>query len=126
MAGDEGRVPGKVETGLGLEDPHHGKAHGHQGGLGVGRECQIVGRTLPDDGRELLGQRFVDLVEHGPGLRKGFGERLAHPDGLTALPRKDKRALHASSSRKRGGTRIEGRMCQADAQPGHREMQING
>src|SRR3546814_4211532 len=37
----------------------------------------------------MLAERFVDLLKHLAGHRRGIGERLAHADRLTALPRKD-------------------------------------
>ena len=43
-------------------------------------------------------ERLVDLVEHGLGLRKGIGERLAHADRLAALARKNECARHQDGS----------------------------
>ena len=56
--------------------------------------CLDNGGAVPHDGRELLGQGLVHLVEDRPDLREGFGKGLAHPDRLTSLPGEDECALH--------------------------------
>ena len=94
MAGDEGGVALQVEAGLGLQHAHGRQADGHEGRLGVRGEGELLGRPLPDEARQLLRQGRVHLVEDGPGLRKGLGQRLAHADGLAALARKDECARH--------------------------------
>ncbi len=111
MAGDERRVAMQIESRLGLEHAHGGEADRHQGRLRVGRQGQFVGRALQHHARQLLRQRVVHLLEHRPRLRKSLGERLAHADGLAALPRKDERARHADpvATKTRGPCTRQGR-----------------
>ncbi len=108
IAGEgQGGVAGFAKGGavVRLEDADGGKAHGHEGGLGVGRQGQLVRRPLPHQGGELLRQRGIDLLEHRPCLREGLGEGLAHADRLAALPRKDESLPHTPRSPpRRGGT----------------------
>ena len=45
--------------------------------------------------RQLLRQRVVDFLEDFARGRERIGQRLAHADGLAALPRKNECARHA-------------------------------
>ena len=94
MAGHEGGIALEIEPGLGLQHADRREADRHQGRLGVGRQGQVLGRPLPHEGGELLGEGLVHLVENGPGLREGIGQGLAHADRLAALPGKNECARH--------------------------------
>ena len=88
MAGDECGVTLQIDPGLGLQHAHGRERHRHQRGLRILGQRQAVARSLPDDRRQLLAERGIDLVEHRPGRRERIRQRLAHADGLAALPRK--------------------------------------
>ena len=94
MAGDELRVARQIHAGFGFQDPHGRQRDRDQGRLRVLGEHHPFRRPLPHDGAEPVAERRVDLVEHLPGRGKGLGERLAHADGLAALPRKHERDRH--------------------------------
>ena len=94
------RADGKA--GLGLQHAQGGDRDRHQGRLGIFGELEGFGRAIPDDGRQLLAERGIDLVEYGPRGRKGVRQGLAHADGLGTLPRKceccrHRRSPHAES-----------------------------
>jgi hypothetical protein len=84
----------QVETGLGLQNPDRGKAHGHERRLGVGGERQILRRAFPHDRGQLLGEGLVHFVEHGLGLGEVLGKGLAHAHGLASLAGEYECALH--------------------------------
>ena len=79
---------------LGIERAQGGEAHGHQGRLGVGGQLQLRGIALEHQGRELLAERRVDLLENRARRRKGVVKSLAHADSLRALARKEKCDRH--------------------------------
>ncbi len=82
---------------------------------------------LADQGRELLRQGIVDLVEHGPRLRERLGQGLAHPDRLTPLPWTDECACHGPMSpRKSHGTRTGRAGCQRSRQDRQPERRVQG
>jgi hypothetical protein len=64
--------------------------HRHQRRLGVRCQCQILFRTLPNEGRQFLPESLVDLLEHRLCLRKRLGQIAAHADSLAALAGKGK------------------------------------
>ncbi len=45
--------------------------------------------AFPHQPRQTLGERVIHLFECQPRRSKSFGHRLAHADGLTALPWKN-------------------------------------
>ena len=62
-------------------------------------------RAPPHQGGELLRERGIDLVEHGPCLREGLGQGLAHSD--SGCPgRKDESAFHDALAKSRAGLSI--------------------
>ena len=84
-------VPGherRREIPLG-EHPITGDAHGQDGRLRVLGEQQLILRAVEAQPAEILPQSRVGLGHCVARHRKGLGERLAHPDLLRSLPRKD-------------------------------------
>ena len=72
---------------------HHPKSRdciGHDRGLGIFRQGQLVERSLTHQLEQILLQRVIDFLENFPGGAAGLGERLAHADCLAPLPRKNK------------------------------------
>ena len=53
---------------------------------------------FPDDRGQLLAERGIDLVEHRARRRERIGQRLAHADGLAALPWKYECRRHEQPS----------------------------
>jgi len=106
----------KIESAFFLQHTHDGVARRHDRRLRVFCEHQVAFGAFPHQARQLLLQRLVDLFEDFAGARKGFGERFAHADSLTALPRKNESARHRRPGPKLGGRQIKGRTpSQADA-----------
>ena len=96
MPSYERDIPCEVHAGLGLQDAHDRKRHGHESGLGIFRKGELLGRPLPDDPGELLIESRIDLRKYLSCRRKGLRERLAHPDALTSLTGKHERSGHSS------------------------------
>ena len=78
----------EIDAGFGLEHAHRRQRHRHQRRLRILGQRHAFGRAFPHDGRELVAERRVDLVEDGARRGEGLGQRLAHADRLAALPRK--------------------------------------
>ena len=72
--------------GFGFQHPHRRERDRHQRRLRVLGERQLLRRPFPHDRAEPVAERGVDLIEYRAGGGKGVGQRLAHADGLTALP----------------------------------------
>ena len=90
--------PGGVHRhALGLERAHRRQRRGHERGLGVLGERQLVLLAVPDDVGQLDPQRLVDLVEHGAGCGISLGKVTPHADGLCPLSRKNECAGHVPS-----------------------------
>ena len=87
MAGDIGNLVLQRKAAR-FQRPDRRHRHRHQRRLRVGGQRQRLFRPFPDQLRQLLAERVVDLVEHAPRLGKRVGQILAHADGLAALPRK--------------------------------------
>ena len=79
---------------LGLQHANDGERDRHQGGLGVLGQGELILGPHPDQGRERLTERLVDLGEHGTRRRVSLGELRAHADGLTPLPGKNESNAH--------------------------------
>ncbi len=94
MAGDEGHALLERESCLGLKHANDGKRHRHQGGLGVLGQGELILRPDPDQGRQGLAERLVDLGEHGTRRRISLGELSAHADCLAPLPGKNESNAH--------------------------------
>ena len=102
MAGDEGGVAGEVEPGLCAQRRHHGEAHRHERGLRIGGQRQLGLGPFEHKGGQLLPKRIVDFVEDLACRGKGFGQRLAHADGLRPLAGKHE-GPHRSGDEQNGG-----------------------
>src|SRR5579859_4961791 len=94
MARDEGRVLGNREAGFAFQHTHGSERDRHQRRLGIFRQLQGLAWTVPDDVRQLLTERRIDLVEYRPRRRKSLRQRLAHTDRLGTLPRKGECCRH--------------------------------
>ena len=100
---------------------HGGERDRHQRGLRVLGQREPVGRALPHDRGQLLAERVVDFAKHLAGGRKGVRERLAHADGLAALPRENKCDRHAYPSEK---TRVNASIARSACQVEERSSRI--
>src|SRR5579859_2554502 len=94
MARDEGRVLGNREAGFAFQHTHGGERDRHQRRLGIFRQLQGLAWTVPDDVRQLLTERRIDLGEYRTRRRKSLRERLAHSDRLGTLTRKGECCRH--------------------------------
>ena len=79
---------------LPLERAEHRDRVGHDRGLRVLGQLQLVCRTFGHQLEQVLAERLVDLFEHRARLGARFGQGLAHADLLTALSRKNECACH--------------------------------
>ena len=102
MASDEGRIPPHGKARFGLQHAQRRDRDRHQRRLGIFGELERLGGTIPDDGRKLLAERRIDLVEYRLGGRKGFRKGLAHTDRLGTLPRKRECSRHRRSLMRMG------------------------
>ena len=97
MAGDIGSIPADGKSGFGFQDAERRNRDRHQSRLRILGKLQRLCRAVPNDGRQPIAKGRVDLVEHSSCHRKRIRERLAHADGLGALPRKSKCCRHWQS-----------------------------
>ena len=97
MPGDE--IGRRDIRALGLERAQRRERGRHQRGLCIGRQRQRLLIALPDQRRQRLAERRVDLVEHRARRRIRKGQIAAHADHLRALPRKYESPAHPLSSR---------------------------
>jgi len=93
VAGEEGRLEGgPTRRGEGgLERAQVGDRGGQEGGLGVLRPIEVLGRAAESEGGDRLTERGVGLGEDDRGFRERGGERLAHAHGLRPLAGEDER-----------------------------------
>ncbi len=94
MAGHELHGARKGNAMLTLEHAHHGQAHGHQGGLRILGERELVLGALPHDGGELLTQGFIDFRKDLARGGAALGQGVAHADVLASLARKSECDRH--------------------------------
>src|SRR4029077_18981278 len=83
---------------LGLQDPERRDACGHERGLGVRSQRELILRPFEHQMGKLLVQGAVDAVENLPRDAKLFRQRLSHADRLGALTRKHQGRLHGPVS----------------------------
>jgi len=88
-----------VDVELDLQHPYRGQGHGHQGGLGVLGQGQLVLGPLAHQQGQLLAQGVVDLGIDLAGGGEGVGQGRAHADRLAALSGKQEGEGHARSLR---------------------------
>jgi len=99
MAGDEAGAA-DVDAELDLQRAGGGQRNGHQGGLGVLGQRQLVLGPLAHQDRQLLAQRLVDLGIDLAGRGEGVGQGRAHADRLAALSGEQKGEGHAGLRRR--------------------------
>src|SRR6476620_649493 len=90
--------PRASAAGVRFKNTQSGEAHGHQRRLRVGRKRKLRFRSLEHQPRELLAKRRINFLKHAASHREIACERLAHPDRLRSLPRKDKSHAHVALS----------------------------
>ena len=62
-----------------------GDGIGHDRRLRIFGQCQIAFRAFAHQTEQMLAQGFIDLFKHRARDWAGFGECLAHANGLAAL-----------------------------------------
>src|SRR3989304_1723358 len=125
MASDELHVAHEVEPGFHRQYTNCRERYGHEGRLCILGEGQLLGRTFPHDLAELVAEGRIDLIEDGARGRKRAGERLAHAEGLAALPWKHESGRHSARIPARFGPERDWarQRCQASAQAGTHQIQ---
>ena len=88
VAGDEARSLRKLHAAFLRQRGEDGHRMGHDRGLGIFREPQVIVRPIAHEAEEVLAERLVDLREHVSRCAARFGQRGAHADRLAALSRK--------------------------------------
>jgi hypothetical protein len=94
VTGHECGIALEIEARFVLEHAHCRERDGHQCRLGILRQSEPVGRALPHDRGQLFTERIVHLGKHRAGGSVRIGQRLAHANGLAALPGKNKCRCH--------------------------------
>src|SRR3569623_480312 len=89
---DEIGLVGEAIAAFLLEHAQHRDGIGHDRGLRIGSELELVLGTLGHQLREALSKRLVDFLEDFAGGGAGGGKRGAHADRLAALPGEDESA----------------------------------
>ncbi len=97
MTGDEGRLVRESEVTFLFEGADNCKADGHDRGLRVLGERQILLRTFPHQLREVLAERLVHLAEDFARRSERLREFAAHSDRLRSLSRKGEGPRHPRS-----------------------------
>ncbi len=92
VARDEIGLVAQTNAAFLFEHAQHGDGVGHDRGLGICGEGQLVLGAFRHQLRQLLAERLVDFLENFTRMRARGGERTAHADGLAALSGEDERA----------------------------------
>ena len=96
MAGDELGIARQIHSGFGLKHAHRRERHRDQRRLCILGQRDLLRRSLPHDGAELVAERGIDLLEDRAGGGIGLRQRLAHADRLAALPRENESGRHSA------------------------------